>query len=250
VLESPNLRGWVRVPLIARLEREFGGAFWLENDANCAALAEWRFGAGKGSRHMIFLTMSTGVGGGLILDGEIYRGATFQAGEVGHMPLQLRGRRCHCKLYGCLEAYTGGAALADRIREDIAAGTRTAILELAGGVPAQISAKEWTEAIRLRDAYALALREEFLDRLAQGIAGLISALDPDRVVLGTIIAANPELFLGALRERVRELTWPEFHGCAIDPAQLADRLAYFAAASAALLCGDSRDPTRGARPRS
>jgi glucokinase len=238
ILHSPNLPGWNRVPLIARLEGEFSGPFALENDANCSALAEWRFGAGKGRRHMLFLTMSTGVGAGLILNGELFRGAGFRAGEVGHMPLVRGGRRCHCGLRGCFEAYVGGAALADRIREEIAAGLPTQILELAQGEPARVTAQLWTQAIRAGDPYALELREEFLDCLAQAVATLITTLDPECVVLGTIVAANPDLFLDPLRERVRAATWREFHRVSLEPAQLGARLPYWAAASAALLATD------------
>jgi glucokinase len=248
VLHTPNLPGWTRVPLVTLLENEFRGQFVLENDANCAALAEWRFGAGKGRRNMLFLTMSTGVGGGLVLNGELYRGTTFQAGEVGHMPVELGGRRCHCGLSGCLEAYVGGAALAERIREDVAAGHKTQILEIAGGDASAISAHTWTQAIRAGDAYALELREEFLDRLAQGIVTLIAALDPECVVLGTIIAANPDLFLEPLRERVRAGTWKEFHRVSIEPAQLADRLPYWAAVSAALAGVDPEELSPHPKP--
>jgi glucokinase len=245
VIRSPNLPGWDHVPLIDRLQSEFGGRFLLENDANCAALAEWQFGAGKGRRSMLFLTMSTGVGGGLILNGQLVRGATFQAGELGHMPLVLQGRACSCGLRGCLEAYTGGRALAQRIREDIAAGAQTGILELAAGVPEKIDAHHWADAIRALDPYALRLREEFLDRLAQGLATLIMSLDPESIVLGTIIAANSDLFLEPLRERVRSLTWKELHGTQIEAAKLGPRLASYAAASAALLAFEDENAPRG-----
>jgi glucokinase len=242
VLRSPNLPGWTQVPLVARLQDGLGVSFGLENDANCAALAEWRYGAGQGTRDMLFLTMSTGVGGGLILGGVLHRGHSFQAGEVGHMPVVLGGRRCHCGLRGCLEAYTGGAALAERIREEVALGVRTEIVALAGGSPEKITAEHWAQALRAGDGYALELREQFLDRLAQGLATLIAVLDPQCIVLGTIVSANPDLFLEGLRERVRRTTWRELHGVRIEPARLGERLPYYAAASAALLA-------HGAAPR-
>ena len=125
VIETPNLEGWRDVPIVAHLSEALGVPVRLDNDANAAALAEWRFGAGQGTRHLIYLTMSTGLGAGLILDGRLYRGASDQAGEVGHMPVVPGGRRCNCGQRGCLEAYTGGAALADIIREEIAAGERS-----------------------------------------------------------------------------------------------------------------------------
>ena len=101
VVEAPNLEGWLNVPVRERLEAAFGVAVHLENDANAAALAEWRFGAGRGSHNLVYLTMSTGVGAGLILDDRLYRGTRFQSGEVGHVPIVRDGRPCSCGLRGC-----------------------------------------------------------------------------------------------------------------------------------------------------
>ena len=233
VIEAPNLNGWVDVPIVERLFQRFAIPVLLENDANAAALAEWQFGAGQGSRNMIYLTMSTGVGAGLILDGRIYRGARYQAGEIGHAAIVPMGRLCACGLKGCLEAYTSGSALAEIIREDIERGAETQILERAHGDPAAISARLWCEAIRDKDRYALRLRLNFLDHLAQGIASAITTFDPQRVVLGTIIQKNADLFLDDLTDRVRERTWPSLHHVDIVVGALGDQLPAFAALSVA-----------------
>ncbi len=235
VIQAPNLPGWKNVPLVEAMWKVLGVQVLLENDANAAALAEWRFGAGQGTRSMIYLTMSTGLGGGLILDGRLYRGAGFQAGEVGHIPIVPSGRLCACGLSGCLEAYAGGAALAARMREDLARGEATAILELAGGEPENISAQHWVEALRAGDVYALRLREEFLDHLAQGLAILISIFDPDAILLGTIVRENPDLFVGGLRERVYARVWPSLRDVRIEPAHLGPRLPAYAALCVAAL---------------
>jgi glucokinase len=211
------------------------GPVLLENDANAAALAEWRFGAGQGTHTMLYLTMSTGVGGGLILDGRLYRGASFQAGEVGHIPIVPSGRPCACGLRGCLEAYVGGAALAEQIREDVARGEAPVILELAGGDPTQLSAELWVEALRQGDDYAQRLRHEFLGHLAQGLAILTQIFDPGAIVLGTIVRENPELFLDELRERVYEQVWPSLRNVRIEPAQLGARLPAYASVCVAAL---------------
>jgi glucokinase len=237
VIDAPNLVGWRNVPLRRRLEAELGVPVRVENDANAAALAEWRLGAGQGARSLVFLTMSTGVGAGLIFDGRLYRGAHFEAGEVGHVPVALDGRACSCGLRGCLEAYVGGAALAERMRRDAERGGAKAILELAGGDPERISARVWVEAIRARDAYALELREDFLDHLAQGLSILIIALDPERIVLGTIVRENPELFLDEIRTRTRARIRPELHDTGIEPGALGARLPAYAALSVAALAG-------------
>ncbi len=235
IMEAPNLPGWKDVPLVERFFAAFGVQALLENDANAAALAEWRYGAGQGTRNMVYLTMSTGVGAGLILDGRLYRGARFEAGEVGHMPIVRGGRACACGLYGCLEAYTGGNALAEHIREDARAGAAKAILALADGDIAKITTKHWVEAIRAGDAYACLLRDEFLDVLAQALAILILGLNPESIVLGTIIQANPDLFLDMLRERVSERIWPSLRDVRIDPSELGERLPAYAALSVASL---------------
>ena len=229
VLEAPNLPGWHDVPLVAELSSALGLRGGLENDANAAALAEWRFGAGQGSAHMVYLTMSTGVGAGLILDSRLYRGAHFSAGEIGHVAIVPGGRPCSCGLRGCLEAYVSGAGLAERIREDIDAGQAPEILARAGGDPARVSARLWVEFLRAGDPYALALRAEFLDHLATGLAGVVIGLDPERIVLGTIVERNADLFLDALRARVSERLWPVHADVRIEAGALGAKLPAYAA---------------------
>ncbi len=235
VVEAPNLPGWRQVPVAERIGAAFGVPCRLENDANAAALAEWTFGAGRGSAHMLYLTMSTGVGGGLILNGELYRGAHFAAGEVGHIPIVPGGRTCSCGLRGCLEAYTSGAGIAARIREDIAAGRAPGMLERAGGDPDRVSARLWVEALRAGDAYARALKDDFVEHLAQGLAGLVIGLDPECIVLGTIIERNPDLFLDDLRDRVSERIWPVLRDVRIEAGALGPKLPAYAALCAAAL---------------
>jgi glucokinase len=235
VRDAPNLPGWHEVPICEHFERAFGRPVRLENDANAAALAEWRFGAGRGSRAFAFLTMSTGVGAGLVLDGRLYRGARFGAGELGHGPLVAGGRLCACGIRGCLEAYTGGAALAARMREDVAEGVETKIAELAGGDPAKIDARLWIAALRAGDAYARRLREEYLERLAQALALLVIGLDVDRVALGTIVARNPDLFLDDLRARFAAQVWPRLRDTRIEAGELGERLPVYAGLCTALL---------------
>ncbi len=237
VIDTPNLRGWEDVPVVTGLRERLGVETRLENDANAAALAEWRFGAGQGTRNMIFLTVSTGLGAGLILDGRLYRGSTFQAGEVGHIPIVPGGRACGCGLHGCLEAYASGAAIAEIVREAVAAGQETSILELAGGQPKKMSARLWVEALRAGDPYALQLRQDFLDHLAQGLAILIPTFDPECIVLGTIVERNPDLFLEELRARVRRRTWKSLHHVRIEAGALGARLPAYAA-----LCVASLEP--------
>jgi glucokinase len=233
LVDPPNLPGWGRVPLVAQVEAELGGPVALENDANAAALAEWRFGAGRGFRHVVYLTMSTGVGGGLILDGRLYRGHRGNAGEFGHVALVAGGAACACGLRGCFEAYAGGAAWTKHLRRVVPdAG---AVAERAGG-RAGVTPEHLVAAARAGDAFALEEFARWREYVAQGIAVVAFALAPERIVLGTIaVAAGEALCFQPLRERVRELVWPEIaSGLEIVPAALGADLADLAGICAAL----------------
>jgi glucokinase len=233
VVEPPNLPGWGRVPLRAWVEAGLGGRVALENDANAAALAEWHLGAGRGHRDIVYLTMSTGIGGGLILDGRLYRGPHGNAGELGHIPLAAGGERCACGLQGCFEAYAGGAAWAKRLQAVTPADSRVA--ELAGG-PEQVTPKQLVAAAHAGDAFALAEFARWRETVARGIATIAFAFAPERIILGTIaVAAGEELCFAPLRARLRELIWPEIAACLeVVPAALGDRLADLAGICAAL----------------
>jgi glucokinase len=233
VVEPPNLPGWGRVPLAAWIEAGLGGPVALENDANAAALAEWRFGAGRGHRDIVYLTMSTGVGGGLILAGRLYRGHHGNAGELGHITLEAGGEHCACGLRGCFEAYAGGAAWAKRLREVTPVGSTVA--ELAGG-PERVTPEHLVAAAHSGDAFALGEFARWRETVARGIATIAFAFAPERVVLGTIaVAAGEDLCFAPLRARVRELIWPDIaEGLEIVPAALGDRLADLAGICAAL----------------
>lgn len=233
VLNPPNLPGWHEVPVRDLLQDAFGVPVFVENDANAAALAEWHFGAARGFRHVVYLTMSTGVGGGLILGGRLHRGVFASAGEVGHAPLEWDGEPCTCGLRGCFEAYVGGAAWTRRLRRVTAADSRVAAL--AGGVDA-VTPEHVVAAAREGDAGALAELGRWNDLVARGIVPLVMTLAPEAIVLGTIaVAAGEALSIGPIRERVRARVWP-FLGerLAILPAALGATLPYHAAIGVAL----------------
>lgn len=206
VLNPPNLRGWKRVPVRDRLAAALGCRVFLENDANAAALAEWHFGAGRGFEHLVYLTMSTGVGGGLVLGGRLHRGVAASAGEVGHMPIVWEGEPCVCGLRGCAEAYLGGAAWQRRLRERAPSTSR--VVALAGG-RARATPEHAVAAAREGDAWALEEMERYNHYLAHLLALLTFALAPQAFVLGTIAAAAGEaLCLGPVRARLRAHVWP------------------------------------------
>ncbi len=223
VIAAPNLPGWGEISVRGWLASRFGVPVALENDANAAALAEWRHGAGRGVERMVYLTMSTGVGGGLVLDGKLYRGLYSSAGEVGHMPIEWDGLLCACGRRGCLEAYIGGAALGARLRRETPEGS--AVLALAGGRDA-IRPEHWLQAARKGDGYAQRELDRYNDYLARGIVQLVFILAPDRVVLGTIpMAAGEALCFAPVRSLVRERIWPFFgERFEIVPAALGEAL--------------------------
>jgi glucokinase len=219
IISIPNLPGWIEVPIAARLREEFSAPVGIENDANACALAEYRFGAGRGCRHLVFLTVSTGIGGGLILDGRIYRGHRFLAGEAGHQVIQPDGPPCGCGKRGCLEALASGTGIARRLAE----------AAKSGGVAAPASvlprdARELVDRARRGDAFSLDFLRETAGFLGQGIANLVFILDPERIILGTIAVAAGDLLLAPLREEVSKRLWPAYQHLEILPAALGDAL--------------------------
>jgi glucokinase len=227
VLTPPNLPGWRNVPVVEQLGAALGPPVFLENDANAAALAEWRFGAARGFHHAVYLTMSTGVGGGLILGGRLHRGVLASAGELGHVPVEWDGEPCACGLRGCLEAYVGGAAWERRLRATTPPESRAAAL--AGGRDA-VRPEHLVAAAREGDAFATAEMERWTRYVARGVVIVAMLLAPEAVVLGTIaVAAGEELAFAPIRRLVAPRIWPHLaRELQILPAALGRDLPYLA----------------------
>ena len=205
LVDPPNLPGWTQVALRDAAEARFGVAAHVENDANAAALAEWCFGAGRGASDLVYLTMSTGVGAGLVLGGRLHRGVSGNAGELGHVAIERDGRACACGQRGCLEAYVGGAAWAAWLRDEAPDGSACLVL---AGVRDRLSPEHVLEAARAGDGFSVQAVDEYVASLAEGLAGTIYALGPEVIVLGTIVTAGADLMLEPLRRRVAERVWP------------------------------------------
>jgi glucokinase len=219
IISVPNLPGWTDVPIARLLSERLGATTRLENDANACAVAEWLHGAGRGARSLAFLTCSTGIGAGLILDGRLYRGSRFLAGEAGHQVIVPDGLPCGCGNLGCLEAYASGAGIARRL----------ANLRLADpGLPA--SAREVVERARGGDPFSRGFLRETAEYLAMGIANLVFILNPERIILGTIAVGAGALLLDPLRESLRRRVWPPLlEGLEVVPALLGADLGDWAA---------------------
>jgi glucokinase len=228
ILGPPNLPGWDDVPLVSLLADALGRPVHLENDANAGALAEWRFGAGRGRRDVAFLTVSTGIGGGLVLGGRLHRGAGWNAGEIGHVAVEPGGEPCDCGLRGCLEAYVGGRAWTRRLRERAPATSRAVAL---AGARAALLPEHVVAAAGEGDPFALSELARFNEYLARGIAILAFVIAPEVVVLGTIAtAAGAALCLDPVRRGVAERVWPGvFERLEIVPAALGEDAPYLAA---------------------
>jgi len=204
VVAPPNLSGWTNVPLGQQIADALKIATFLENDANAAALGEFRFGAGRGTRHMVYVTVSTGIGGGFILDGKLYSGATGGAAEVGHMTILPRGPRCGCGRRGCLEALASGTAIAREGRELVVWGIPTRIAELAGGDPARVSAKLVAQAAAEGDTEAQEIIDEAMMYLGLGMANLVNLLNPEVLVIGGGLTNMGEALFSPVRCIVRQ----------------------------------------------
>ncbi|GEM46767.1 ROK family protein [Deinococcus cellulosilyticus] len=234
IKNPPNLPGWLDYPLGDLLRQNLGLPVFIDNDANAAALAEYRFGAGRGTRHMVYLTLSTGIGGGIIIDGRLYRGKHGNAGELGHISIKHDGRKCNCGNSGCLEAYCSGTSIAKRARE-LAAEHPGSVLEKLAGTVEGIRAETVLEALRQQDPLTTSFWEETLDMLASGITSVIHTFDPERIVLGGGITNFGPLLFEPLRARVNKITIPDLNaGVDIVPAELGNHVGILGAAAVAL----------------
>jgi glucokinase len=230
VLETPNL-GWRNFPLRDLVSRATGLPATLDNDANCATYGEWWQGAGREARVLVGLTLGTGIGGGLVLDGEIHHGASDAAAEFGHMTIDTTGRKCKCGNYGCLEAYASGPNIAARAVEGLESGTESVLTELVEGRTEEISAATVYEAVVLGDPFAEEVMKETAKVLGVGIANLVNALNPDAVVIaGGVTRAGDHLF-GPLRKEVRRRAFRSaVEACRILPAALPETAGVIGAA--------------------
>ena len=203
VLIAPlHLPGWHDVPVTAIAEDAFSRPAVLENDATAAAAGEHRYGAGTGARNMVYLTISTGVGGGVVADGRLYRGAGNGA-ELGHVTVDWRGRRCRgCGRLGCLEAYVSGTSIAERAREaiDQSRNGASSLASLDGG----LTAEDVAAAARAGDALARRVWEETIAALACGLTSIVNVFEPELVVVGGGVSRAGEQLLGPVREWVRD----------------------------------------------
>ena len=230
VLLTPNL-GWINLPLRQIIHERLKLPAVLDNDANCAVLGEWWMGAARGSRNAIGITIGTGIGGGIIIDGQLFHGASDCAGEIGHITIDTEGRRCKCGNYGCLEAYASGPNIALRAVEEIKAGAESRLATYVGGDLRQVTAQTVYQAAHDGDDLALEVVNDTAKFLGTGIANLLNIFNPEVVVVcGGVTLAGDHLFVPLRREVARRAFKPAVSVCRIVPSELAGTAGVYGAA--------------------
>lgn len=232
ILSPPNLPGWDAVPVTSFFSERFGVAAFLQNDANACALAEWRYGAGRGSRNMMFCTMGTGFGCGLILEGRLYEGTNGNAGELGHVRLTPDGPVGYGKA-GSVEGFCGGCGIGQlarlRLDQHRAAGWTSALSELKA-----LSAKSVANAARQGDALALKIYAEVGEKLGRALALAVDLLNLECIVIGSIFAKDEALIRPTMERVMQEECLPEaLRVCSIRAAGLGDGIGDIAALTVA-----------------
>ena len=233
ILTPPNLKGWHGFAIVEYVKQRFALSARLENDANACALAEWRFGAGKGARNMIFLTFGTGLGAGLILDGKLYGGTNGNAGEAGHIRLAKSGPIGFGKA-GSFEGFCSGGGIA-RLAQSMGKRQKQTprCIEEMGGYE-NVTAKKLSEAAFAGDAFARKVFEKSGDMLGQGLSVLVDILNPEKIVLGGVFMRSGGLLVSAMKKRLQKEALPESLAvCEIVGAKLKENIGDYAALAVA-----------------
>lgn len=220
VLHAPNL-DWSGFPVRDRVAEAVGLDATLDNDANCATYGEWWAGAGVGATSLVCVTLGTGIGGGFIEDGRLFRGATGSALEIGHMTIDVDGRICGCGNRGCLEAYASGPAIAARATEGIGSGSESVLSALVDGDLNAMTAETVSDAALGGDGFAAGIMSETAQALGVGLANVVNVLNPERIVIvGGVTAAGAHLFVPLEAEVRRRAFERAVEGCSIVPGAL------------------------------
>ena len=204
VSEAPNLPRWHNIPLRDRLADSLGKPVFLLNDASAAALGEHRMGAGRGLDNLIYITVSTGIGGGLIINGRLYNGADGCAAEIGHMIILVDGPACMCGQHGCFEALASGTAIARMAQQRLAAGGKSHLAELSQGKMENVTAELVAKAARRNDGLALNVIDEAARYLGIGLANLVNMINPQMIIIGGGVSKMGAMLFRPARKSMKE----------------------------------------------
>ncbi len=208
VTSSPNLPGWHNIPLRDIIKGRYGIGVFIVNDASAAALGEHRLGAGRGANNLIYLTVSTGIGGGIIIGGELYTGSSGCAGEIGHMTIEANGPGCNCGNIGCLEVLASGTAVAKEAIERISQGEESSLTEIVGGKLENITAEKVAIVAQRGDLLALDVISKAATYLGVGMVNLVNIFNPEMIIVGGGMSKMGDLLLEPARQVVRERAFP------------------------------------------
>ena len=195
--------GWHDVPFVSELRKHIDKPVWVENDATVAGYAESIAGVSAGTQSSVFITLGTGVGGGILINGRPYSGAHGVGSEIGHMILKMDGEPCTCGNYGCFERYASATAIIREAQRALKSHPESLITEACGGDPDSINAKIVIDCAKAGDATATEVFSEYVRALALGIVTLINAIDPEVIVLGGGVSVAGDFLLEAVREAVK-----------------------------------------------
>ena len=223
ITSSPNLPGWHNVPLREIVKDKYRVDTFLINDASAAALGEHEFGAGRGVDNLILLTVGTGIGGGIIIDGKLYCGSSGSAGEIGHMTIDVNGQRCNCGNTGCLETLASGTAMAREAIKRIKQGERSSLTEIVEGEIESITAEKVSVAAQGGDSLASEVIFKAATYLGVGMVNLVNIFNPEMIIVGGGVAKMGDLLLDPARQVVKERAFElSAQAVRIVPAQLGD----------------------------
>ncbi|MBA7696053.1 Glucokinase [subsurface metagenome] len=232
ITSSPNLPGWQDVLLRDIVKEKYKVSTFLINDASAAALGEHHFGAGQGVNNLILLTVGTGIGGGIIINGKLYSGQCGSAGEIGHMTIDVNGPRCNCGNIGCLEVFASGTAVAKEAIRRIRQGERSSLTEIVEGQIESITAEKVSIAAQGGDSLASEVILEAATYLGVGLVNLVNIFNPEMIIIGGGMAKIGDLLLNPARQVVRERAFQlSAQAVQIVPAQLSDDAGVLGAAA-------------------
>ena len=231
ITSSPNLPDWYDVPLRDIVKEKYKVNAFLINDASAAALGEHHLGAGKGVNNLIYLTVSTGIGSGIIIDGKLYSGPCGSAGEIGHTTIDVNGQRCSCGNIGCLETLASGTAIAKEAIRRISQGEGSSLTEIVEGKIESITAEKVSIAAQDRDSLALEIISRAATYLGVGLVNIVNIFNPEMIVIGGGVAQMGDLLLNPARQVVKERAFQlPAQVVRIVPAQLGDNAGVLGAA--------------------
>jgi len=208
-VEYTNNLNFDKVPIVHLLEKEFQKKVYFDNDGNAAAWGEYLAGAGKGKKcdSLVAVTLGTGVGGGIILNGEIYQGTNFGAAELGHMVIDYKGIPCNCGRWGCLEMYASATALMEQTKHAMKQHTESLLWKLCEQKPESVNGEVLFAAVRQEDRVAKEVLDQYIQYLSIGIANIINLLQPDILCIGGGISNAGDLFFSLLEKHVKEVVY-------------------------------------------